>query len=824
MSNKLINEVLAHFERTGDQFFSKDEFRDKLKSGKRLRIKYGVDVTAPTLHIGHAVNLWLMRYLQDRGHKVIFLIGDFTTRIGDPDGKLETRPVIDRDDIERNAKEFIEQAKMVLRFDDPELLEIRRNADWLDKLSLQHFLDLLSQVTHAKLISRDMFQKRIEAGREIHMHELLYPILQGWDSVAVESDITVIGSDQLFNEMMGRFFQERNGQKPQTIITTKITPGTDGKAKQSKSVGNYVGLAHSPRDKFGRVMSIPDNIMEDWFVVYTDLPMTEIAGLKKLVKNDPREAKLRLATAIVARYHGEATANGERDWFENAFSKKHMPDDLPTLPVVNPQLTCFDLVKITRPDKSKGDTRRLIKQGGVELNGDKISNPDEMLFVKNNDVLKVGKRLWYRVQIVKLNVIETDRLWLKPLEIEDIDLLVKYLPEWEIVKYLTRPTAAKVLPTQARGAPFKMMTAPAAASSKASEGIAREVFKKVISQPEPKDEWLWKIAPKAEPDKIIGVAHLRRDFEFGNQNVWLDPKARGQGLTNETVQALNTHAFTNLNFSTVVFKDAFQHAAKEIEDLRSHFARHDVRTTEAQGATFHVTREAWAQMQPPPAAPPAAAPPAPFDPFSDPAFLEEMMRQQAAASAPPPAAPAAPTLAPGQIPGQPPLMPGQIPGQPPLMPGQIPGQPLLMPGQIPGQPPLMPGQIPGQPPLMPGQIPGQPPLMPGQIPGQPPLIPGQIPGQPPLMPGQIPGQPPLMPGQIPGQPPLPTGAMPNALTPAFGAPPLPGQPIPGQPPLPGQALPGQALPGQPLPGQPVPTPAPVPGPPQLTPKPPKGKT
>ncbi|TAL37843.1 MAG: tyrosine--tRNA ligase, partial [Alphaproteobacteria bacterium] len=465
MNTKIINEILAHFDRTSDQFFSKEEFREKLKSGKKLRIKYGVDVTAPTLHIGHAVNLWLMRHLQDHGHKVIFLIGDFTTRIGDPDGKLEARPVIPRDEIERNARAFIEQAKMVLRFDDPELIEIRHNADWLDKLPLQHFLDLLSQVTHAKLVSRDMFQKRIEANKEIYMHELLYPVLQGWDSVAIESDLTIIGSDQLFNEMMGRFFQERNGQKPQTIITTKITPGTDGKGKQSKSVGNYVGLAHSPRDKFGRVMSIPDKIMEEWFIVYTDVPMAEMAALKKLIKTDPREAKLRLATAIVARYHGESVAKGERDWFESAFSKKHVPDDLPVLPVVSPRLPCFDLVKITRPDKSKGDTRRLIKQGGVELNGEKVSDPDEILAVKTNDVLKVGKRHWYRIVIVHINEIETERLWLKPLEIEDIDLLVKYLPEWEIVKYLTRPFSAKIAQPKGRSLPFKLMKAPEGAGS-----------------------------------------------------------------------------------------------------------------------------------------------------------------------------------------------------------------------------------------------------------------------------------------------------------------------------------------------------------------------
>jgi RimJ/RimL family protein N-acetyltransferase len=565
-------------------------------------------------------------------------------------------------------------------------------------------MDLLSQVTHAKLISRDMFQKRIEAGREIHMHELLYPILQGWDSVAIEADMTIIGSDQLFNEMMGRFFQERNGQKPQTIITTKITPGTDGKGKQSKSVGNYVGLAHSPRDKFGRVMSIPDGIMEDWFVVYTDLPMTEIAGLKKLIKSDPREAKLRLATAIVARYHGADVGKSERDWFEAAFSKKTVPEDIPTLPVISSRLSCFDLVKLTRVDKSKSDTRRLIKQGGVELNGEKVTDPDEELLVNTNDILKVGKRHWYKIEVIHPDSIETERLWLKPLEIDDIDLLVKYLPEWEIVKYLTRPTAAKVLPAQAKGAPFKMMSAPAAASSKASEGIAREVFKKVIGQPEPKDEWLWKIIPKAEPEEIIGVAHLRRDFEFGNENVWIEPEHRGQGLTSEAVSGLNTHAFNNLNFSTIVFKDAFQHAAREIEDLRSHFSKLDVRATEAAGASFHVTREAWAQMQPPPQQqqPPGGLPV--VDPFLEELLRQQELAQQMALAAPPPGTPPVSSPVSQPDPAIPQGLPQNVWGPPQPAPPTPAGGPMVLPpGVIPP-----PGWVPGMPlPPMPPPAPAQ---------------------------------------------------------------------------------------------------------------------
>lgn len=621
VNTKTINDILAHFERTADQFFSKDEFKARLKSGQKLRIKYGVDVTAPTLHIGHAVNLWLMRYLQDRGHKVIFLIGDFTTAIGDPDGKMDTRPVIPQEDIERNAKEFIEQAKMVLRFDDPELLEIRRNSEWLDRLSLRNFLELVSHVTHAKLISRDMFQKRIEMKREIHVHEMLYPVLQGWDSVEMQADLTIIGSDQLFNEMMGRTFQEKNRQKPQTIITTKITPGIDGKQKQSKSLGNYVGLAHSPRDKFGRVMSIPDELIEQWFVVYTDLPMTEIAELRPLIKSKPRDAKIRLAAAIVARYHGVEVAAAETEWFEDTISRGNVPDDIPTLPLITDRMSCFDLVKLTRPDKSKSDTRRLIQQGGVELNGDKVDEPEEELYLKTNDILKVGKRNWFRIEIIGVNDIETEKLWMKPLKIEDIDIIRKYMTSWEIVKYLGKLPAKKI-----------------------AQKVATEVFKKVIAQPEPKDQWLWKIMPKSAPDSIIGVAHLAREGEGGNQNVWLAPEHQDTGLAHQAMVALNEHAFNNLGFNTMIIKDAFAHAVRDVEDLRTHFMKMEpaIQPT-GQAGGMSVTRQAWQQTHPP-------APPPTTPAFIDPMLEEEMMRVANPYNpllpermfAPPPAPPVAP--------------------------------------------------------------------------------------------------------------------------------------------------------------------------------------
>ena len=396
-SNK---KLLESFARTSEEIFSLNEFEELLKSGKQIRIKYGVDVTSPFLHIGHAVNLWMMRELQELGHKVIFLIGDFTTQIGDPTGRSDTRPIIPREEIEKNAEEFIRQAKMVLRFDDPNLLEIRKNSEWFSEYSLADFLKLLAMVTHARLISRDMFQRRIEKQEDIYMHEMIYPILQGYDSYVLESDLTIIGSDQLFNEMLGRFYQQKLGQKPQVIITTKITPGIDGKAKQSKSLDNYIGLGHSSRDKFGRSMKIPDELIVDYLKIYTNVPMDEISRVEKEIVSDPMKWKKFLAREILKRYHNEADVQNEQEWFENTFSKKITPDDIPVLEVDESQWVAIDLVK-KHFDKSKSNSelRRLFKQGAVSLNDRKISAFDEKVDVASEDVVKVGKRTWFKVRV-----------------------------------------------------------------------------------------------------------------------------------------------------------------------------------------------------------------------------------------------------------------------------------------------------------------------------------------------------------------------------------------------------------------------------------------
>jgi tyrosyl-tRNA synthetase len=391
-------ELLASFARTTDEMFSGEEFKQLLESGRPLRIKYGVDVTAPYLHTGHAVNLWMMRQMQDMGHRVIFLIGDFTTRIGDPTGNDLLRPILPLEEITRNAEAFIEQAKMVLRFDDPNLLEIRRNTEWYERMSAEELMRLFSLITHARLISRDMFQARIQQGRDIHIHEMLYPVLQGYDSVMLQADLTIIGSDQLFNEMLGRFYQERHGQVPQVILTTKITPGIDGKAKQSKSLGNYIGLGHSPREKFGRTMKIPDELIITYLEVYTEVPLAEIASITASLAEDPMRAKLLLAHETVRRYHGAEVADQEQNWFLETFSARTVPADIPEVQIDGEQTTAFEIVRrFFGEQKSNSAIRRLFDQGAIELNGQKIAQSEEIIDVRSGDEWRVGKRSWFRI-------------------------------------------------------------------------------------------------------------------------------------------------------------------------------------------------------------------------------------------------------------------------------------------------------------------------------------------------------------------------------------------------------------------------------------------
>ena len=381
---------------------SLDEFRALLSTGRRLRVKFGADVTAPFLHLGHAVNLWMMREMQERGHRVQFLVGDFTTAIGDPEGSDAARKPRSPDDIDRDAEAFIRQVGRILVTDDPELFEVRRNSEWWAGKPLSTFLGLLGRVTAGRLLARDMFRARAEAGAEVRANELVYPVLQGWDSVELRSDLTIVGSDQLFNESMGRFFQEREGQRPQVIVTTKITPGLDGVRKQSKSLSNFVALDDGPREAFGKIMSMPDFLVPAWMEVYTLIPLERVAEAKADMESgtlNPRDAKLELAEAVVERLHGASAAAAEAEWFRDVFSGRVFPADAPVVPCAPGQRRVLDLCAELEPSRSRAELRRLLSEGAVELDGRVLRSPDEVVELERGTErrLRLGRRRFARL-------------------------------------------------------------------------------------------------------------------------------------------------------------------------------------------------------------------------------------------------------------------------------------------------------------------------------------------------------------------------------------------------------------------------------------------
>ena len=387
--------------RSAADVITASDLRARMASGRQLRIKYGIDVTAPFLHIGHGVNLWAMRELQQAGHKVLLLIGDFTTRIGDPTGRSATRPVIAAEQIDRDAEAFIEQAGRIL-LTDPAVFEVRRNSEWWSAMPLDSFVGLLSEVTHARLIQRDMFAARIAAGAEIRMHELVYPILQGYDSCELESDLTIVGTDQHFNELMGRFLAERLGQPPQVVVTTQLTPGTDGRAKQSKSLGNYIAISDSPREMFGKSMKLPDQLVTTYLRHYTMVPIAEVENLDTAMASgevNPMTGKRLLGRELVARYHGQEVAEREDEWFRRVFSERSVPDDMPVIAVGDPNIALIDLLQLCLPAASRNELRRLIADGSVRLDGQrKLTDLGQRHPVSSGDALRIGRRRWFRIE------------------------------------------------------------------------------------------------------------------------------------------------------------------------------------------------------------------------------------------------------------------------------------------------------------------------------------------------------------------------------------------------------------------------------------------
>lgn len=574
--DKLPHQILAHFERLTDQLHSRTELLEKLSRGQPLRVKFGIDLTAPGLHIGHAVNLWLLRDLQALGHKVVLVLGDFTTRVGDPAQKMAVRGRLTPEQIAAHEAAILEQTREILRFDDPALIEVRRNAEWYDHMPLGNFMDILRDVTHAQLISRDSFQKRIAANSDIFAHEMLYPVLQGYDSVVVKADIAVIGADQMFNEMTGRFLQEKHGQPPQSILATKITAGTDGELKQSKSLGNYIGLAHDARDKVARLMNLPDHLIAEYLRLYTDIPLEEIDRQLQEYAQNPRALKRKLAYALVGRYHGHEAAVAETERYEK-MQDRNDRREMPVIPLFQARLTVLELVMLARPKLGMAGSRQLIEDGQVMVNDETYTAPDTHVMISTDDVLSIGKQEFSRLMVLQPHEFASERLLLRPMKVEDIDLFRKTLPQWEIAKYLGLSGAQK------------------------DEAVAHEVLKRIIAKPEPKDELLWSIAQKAQPRDMIGVAHLRRDASQGNHNIWLAEKHRNQGFAEEIIDAVNEYAFENFGLNSMTFKNAFGSAASpaEIEILQKRFMNKnaDTRERETEEGTWTFTKDGWLLMR-----------------------------------------------------------------------------------------------------------------------------------------------------------------------------------------------------------------------------------
>ncbi|MGS1105277.1 tyrosine--tRNA ligase [Achromobacter anxifer] len=384
-----------------DELLVESEFARKLArsraTGVPLRIKLGLDPTAPDIHLGHTVVLNKMRQLQDMGHNVIFLIGDFTSTIGDPSGRNNTRPPLTREQIEANAKTYYAQASLVL---DPARTEIRYNSEWCDPLGARGMIQLASRYTVARMMEREDFTKRFKGGIPISVHEFLYPLMQGYDSVALKSDLELGGTDQKFNLLVGRELQKEYGQEPQCILTMPLLVGTDGVEKMSKSKGNYIGISESPDSMFGKLMSISDTLMWRYFELLSFRSLEDIAALKQEIDGgrNPRDAKVMLAQEIIARFHSAKAAEEALASFEARFRDGAIPDDMPEVNIGGAPVGILKLLREAGLVASGSEAQRNVEQGGVRVNGDRVEDKSLQL-PAGTYVVQVGKRKFARVNL-----------------------------------------------------------------------------------------------------------------------------------------------------------------------------------------------------------------------------------------------------------------------------------------------------------------------------------------------------------------------------------------------------------------------------------------
>ncbi|WP_456341550.1 tyrosine--tRNA ligase [Thermovibrio sp.] len=394
-------EQLKVIKRGTAEIIGEEELLEKLKSGKKLRIKAGFDPTAPDLHLGHTVLLWKLRDFQELGHEVYFLIGDFTAMIGDPTGKSETRPPLTREEVLKNAETYAQQVFKIL---DPEKTVVVFNSEWLGSMSAADLIKLSSKYTVARMLERDDFEKRFKEGRPIHIHEFIYPLLQGYDSVVLKADVELGGTDQKFNLLMGRHLQREYGQEEQVCIMMPILEGLDGVQKMSKSLGNYIGILEPPEEQFGKVMRISDELMWRYYRLVTRVPEEEIEEMERAVKEGrlhPMEVKKRLAETIVKTFHGVEAAKRAREHFERVFSRRELPEEIPEPVITVPENPVWlpRLLKEAGLVKSTSEGRRSIKGGGVRIDGQKVLDENAKVDVLSRElVLQVGKRRFARIK------------------------------------------------------------------------------------------------------------------------------------------------------------------------------------------------------------------------------------------------------------------------------------------------------------------------------------------------------------------------------------------------------------------------------------------
>jgi len=393
-----MSDALKLIKRGSDEILTESDLKKKLDSGKKLIVKAGFDPTAPDLHLGHTVLLNKLRHFQDLGHKVIFLIGDFTGRIGDPSGTNKTRPIVDSDSLIENAKTYKNQVFKILKED---LTEVRFNSEWCEKLGADGLIKLASKYNVARMLERDDFNKRFSSNKTIAIHEFLYPLVQGYDSVALEADVECGGTDQKFNLLVGRELQRDYEQEPQVVITVPILEGLDGVKKMSKSLDNYIAIDEEPDEMFGKIMSISDELMWRWFELLSFMPEEDITKLKDEMKKgkNPRDIKFILAEELVDRFHKEGEGKKSKEIFLNRFQKGNIPDEIESVKVdiKNDSILLVNLLKDTNMISSISEGNRLITQGGIKMNSEKVQDPKLEVSKGSEGIYQVGKRKFLKI-------------------------------------------------------------------------------------------------------------------------------------------------------------------------------------------------------------------------------------------------------------------------------------------------------------------------------------------------------------------------------------------------------------------------------------------